>query len=99
MCKLSYKAKQIIPHSSVNEVTRWQAEIFLPVHERAFLFDAKKFLGSVKGTAKPVQACTGPEGSRRLGLPDFKTVRLSALRTGRLYWYSLLSEAESTPGT
>jgi hypothetical protein len=34
---------------------------------------------------------TGPEGSRRLRLPDFKTIgtwmvaRLSALRTGRLY--------------
>ena len=32
-----------------------------------------------------------------------KVVRLSALRTGRLYpkkysWYSFLSEAESTPG-
>jgi hypothetical protein len=44
-----------------------------------------------KGKAIPLQAWTGPEGSRRLRLPDFKTigtwrwVRLSALRTGRLY--------------
>jgi hypothetical protein len=28
----------------------------------------------VKGTAIPLQACTGPKGSRRLRLPDFKTI-------------------------
>jgi U3 small nucleolar RNA-associated protein 14 len=28
----------------------------------------------VKGKAVPLQAWTGPEGSRRLRLPDFKTV-------------------------
>jgi hypothetical protein len=28
----------------------------------------------VKGKAIPLQALTGPEGSRRLKLPDFKTV-------------------------
>jgi hypothetical protein len=43
-----------------------------------------------KGKAIPLQAWTGPEGSRRLRLPDFdnqhmKMVRLSALRTGHLY--------------
>ena len=32
------------------------------------------FLSSVKGKAIPLQAWTGPEGSRRLRLPDFKTV-------------------------
>jgi hypothetical protein len=39
--------------------------------------------------AIPLQALTGPEGSRRLRLPDFKTigkvVKLSAPRTCRLY--------------
>jgi hypothetical protein len=43
----------------------------------------------VKGKAIPLQAWTGPEGSRRLRFPIFqdnwhKKVRL-ALRTGRLY--------------
>jgi hypothetical protein len=27
-----------------------------------------------KGKAIPLRALTGPEGSRRLGLPDFKTI-------------------------
>jgi hypothetical protein len=49
-------------------------------------------------------------GSRRLRLPEFlynrhmKVVRLSALRTGRIYprkdsWYSFLLEAESIAGS
>jgi len=29
--------------------------------------------GKGKGKAIPLQACTGPEGSRSLRLPDFKT--------------------------
>jgi len=45
---------------------------------------------TVKGKAVPLQAWTVPEGSRKLGLPDFVTTaqddgRLSALRTSRLY--------------
>jgi hypothetical protein len=44
----------------------------------------------VKGKSVPLEAWSGPEVSRKLRLPDFmKTVhtvvRLSALRTGRLY--------------
>jgi len=44
----------------------------------------------VKGKAVPLQAWTGPEGSRKLRLPDFVTTaqdggRMSALCTGRLY--------------
>ena len=43
-----------------------------------------------KGKAVPLQAWTGPEGSRKLRFPDVMTTaqdggRLSALRTGRLY--------------
>ena len=30
--------------------------------------------GKGKGKAIPLQAWTGPEGSRRLRLPDFKTI-------------------------
>jgi len=62
-----------------------------------------------KGKAVSLQAWTGPDGSRKLRLPDFVTTaqdvgRLSVLRTGRFLlprkysWYSFLREAESTPG-
>jgi hypothetical protein len=33
-----------------------------------------QFCKCVKGKAIPFQAWTGPEGSRKLRLPDFKTV-------------------------
>ena len=56
----------------------------------------------------PLQAWTGPEGSRKLRFPDFVTTaqnggRLSpyapAAFTPKKYsWYSFLLEAESTPG-
>jgi hypothetical protein len=43
------------------------------------LFDYDKYaqvtaIGKGKGKAIPLQAWTGPEGSRRLRLPDFKTI-------------------------
>jgi len=43
-----------------------------------------------KGKSVPLQAWTGPEGSRKLRFPDYVTMlqdggRLSALQTGRLY--------------
>ena len=42
------------------------------------------------GKSVPLQAWSGPEGSRRLRLPDFVIMvqgggKLSALRTGRIY--------------
>jgi len=51
-----------------------------------------------KGKAVPLQAQSGPEGSRKLSFPDFVTTAqdggiLSALRTGRLY------PPRNTPGT
>jgi len=45
---------------------------------------------SIKGKTVPLQAWSGPEGSRKLSFLDFVTTaqdggRLSALRTGHLY--------------
>jgi len=62
-----------------------------------------------KGKAIPLQAWTAPEGSRRLGLPDFKTTGTwrwlgcqpytpAAFTHKKHSWYSFLLEAESTPG-
>jgi len=49
----------------------------------------------VKSKAVPLQACSGPEGSRKLRLPYFVTTaqdggRLRASRTGRLYPQEIL---------
>ena len=71
---------------------------------RKFLTTTSK--GRGKGKAVQLQAWGGPEGSRKLRLPDFVTTaqdggRLSApaVFTHRKYsWYSFLLEAESTPG-
>ena len=57
--------------------------------ERDFVFNVGLWLLG-KGKAVPLQAWTGPEGSRKLRFPDFMTTaqdggKLSALRTGRLY--------------
>jgi hypothetical protein len=54
--------------------------------------------GPVKGKVVPLQAWSGPEGSRKLRFPDFMTAaqdsgKVVSLRTGRLY------PAGSTPGT
>ena len=48
-----------------------------------------------KGKSVPLQAWTGPEGSRKLRFPDFVTTaqhvgRLSALFTDRLYPQEIL---------
>jgi hypothetical protein len=62
----------------------------------------------VKGTAIPLQAWSGPQGSRKLRFPDYmttqdggKVVSLTLrppLHPRKCSWYSFLLEAESTPG-
>jgi len=58
----------------------------------------------------PLQAWSGPEGSRKLRFPDFMTTAQSggkvcqpyapaAFTPSKCSWYSFLLEAESTPGS
>jgi len=54
-----------------------------------------KILWRCKGKAVPLQAWSGPEGSRKLRFPDFMTtaqdgVKLSALHTDCLYPQEML---------
>ena len=62
-----------------------------------------------KGKSVPLQAWSGPEGSRKLRFPDYvttaqdggKVVSLThqpPLPPRKYCWYSFLLEAESTPG-
>jgi len=66
-------------------------------------------ISEYKGKAFPLHAWTGPEGSRRMRLPDFKTIGTlrcygcqpyapAAFTHRKHSWYSFLLEAESTPG-
>ena len=62
-----------------------------------------------KGTAVPLQAWSGPEGSRKLRFPDLMTTAQDGAKVVSLThrpplplrkcsWYSFLLEVESTPG-
>jgi len=62
-----------------------------------------------KDKAVPLQAWSGPEGSRKLRCPDFMTTAQDGGKVDSLThrpllpprnysWYSFLLEAESTPG-
>jgi hypothetical protein len=53
------------------------------------IIKSQRKLIELKGKAIPLQAWTGPEGYRRLRLPDFKTLgngKVVSLRTGCLYF-------------
>jgi hypothetical protein len=61
-----------------------------------------------KGKAVSLQACSGPEGSRKLRFPDYMTTAQdggkvvrgapAAFTPRKCSWYAFLLEAESTPG-
>ena len=71
--------------------TKAQAQLYLFTPNKI----SRLYSQDGKGKAVPLQAWTGPEGSRKLRFPDFMTTaqnggRLSALSTGRLYPQEIL---------
>jgi len=90
----------------VKILEKWQKWFGIGDPELWFVVDTE---GWGKRKTIPLQAWTDPEGSRRLRLPDYKTVGTwrwqgcqpyaPAAFTPRKYsWFSFLLEAESTPG-
>jgi len=57
---------------AINNSDRWPSSQKLPKNFRCSFHTNDRV--KVKGKTIPLQACTDPEGSRRLRLPDFKTI-------------------------
>ena len=76
-------------HARTHTHTRAYRTSFKMLRDRVLL--EVELYSVLKGKAFPLEAWTGPWGSRRIRLPEFldnryrKVVRVSALRTGRLY--------------
>ena len=98
MCKYGERKTTRIMMATVPHGTAWVGRT--KYHAGGFLFDwvymsmmVNEYVG--KGNAVPLQAWTGPEGSRKLRFPDYMTMaqdggRLSALSTGRPYPQEIL---------
>jgi len=75
---------------STQYLTSHYREVRGQIYATATLRPGKGYPSPAEKKAVPLQAWSGPEGSRKLGFPDFVTTaqdggRLSALGTGRLY--------------
>jgi len=93
-------AEPLLPYGCKNltqETTRKKlskAEIFLRSTGIYVVLQYMLYYNKKKAKAVPLQAWSGPEGSRKLRFPDFVTTqdggRLSALHTGRFYLQEIL---------
>jgi hypothetical protein len=104
-----YTSHFMCPHSRKLQAVDVRPILFTTTTGRLSGQHWSRHIFKYKGKPIPLQALTGPEGSRRLGLPDFKTIgtwrwqgcqsSAPAAFTHRKYsWYSFLLEAWSTPG-
>ena len=73
-----YKIERDVKRSGdTSVIPRWhisQCQSYVKVTQSQSVTFCKEGFYSDKGKAIPLQAWTGPEGSRSLKLPDFKTI-------------------------
>jgi hypothetical protein len=75
-------------HNMWNGLAAVRKSLFISSVKDYIMSQITKTARRANGKTIPVQAWTGPEGSRRFRLPEFlnnRHRRLSVLRTGRLY--------------
>jgi len=105
-CQSSVKTNERCEDGNDLKDHSWTEESFSYAH---LVWTVKWDWSKCKGKAIPIHAWTGPEGSRRMRLPDCKTIvtwrlygckpyALATLTPRKYSWYSFLLEAESTPG-
>jgi hypothetical protein len=96
-------------HINVSAVSGIIETVLLPVLNVTGWEQTFKTGSTKKGKAVPLQAWSGPEGSRKLRIPVFLTTAQDGGKVGNLThrphllprkysWYSFLLEAVSTPG-
>jgi hypothetical protein len=90
-------------------VGRFRRSYVIDNNTKMYVKHVLQWFKIIKRKAVPLQAWSGPEGSRKLRFPDCmttaqdggKVVRLTQrppLPPRKYFWYSFLLEAESTPG-
>ena len=84
--QFQYEGEEVHLCSNTNTLDRKLPTSTVGLQNTELMLHMDKSLHNAEGKGKaiPLQVSTGPEGSRRLMLPEFKVVSLSALRTGRL---------------
>jgi hypothetical protein len=101
--------QEIAWHPRTRECSFWYLTMILHWHNPSghtmALGSAQALAEIRKGKSIPLQALTGPEGSRRLRLPDFKTIGTwrwqgcqpnppAAFTPRKYFWYSFLSQSQ-----
>ena len=61
-------------HAALQPTYDLKSLLFYRLSGHARMILRRRILPDIKGKALPLQVWTGPEGSRRLKLPDFKTI-------------------------
>ena len=96
-------------HRNLLHITLQNTKSMFELHGYSLRNNRSMYVPVAESKAVPVQSWTGPEGSRRLRLPDFKTINAESgnivipthrppLPPRKYSWYTFLLGTESTPG-